>query len=89
MSYAPRLTAKALSGLASLSWDLQEFAIDEIEQLVANPGALTFRGTGDSAVHDAVRIEDNVVHYLFITLYLDIAAELLYVESIGHFSRPQ
>ena len=69
------------------SWDLQEFAIDEIERIVADPGILTFRGTGDSSVHDAVRIQDNVVHYLFITVQIDELEELRYVEPIGHFSR--
>ncbi len=87
MSYAPRLSAKAISALAPLSWDLQEFALDQIERLVVDPGILTFRGTGDSAVHDAVLIEDDMIHYLFITVYLDEAAELLHVESIGYFSR--
>jgi hypothetical protein len=89
VSFAPRLTARARSGLASLELDLQEFVLDEIEQIVANPGALKFRRTGHTAVHDPVRIEGNLIHYLFITVHLDKAAELLYIETIGHFSRPK
>ena len=88
MSYVPRLTAKVRRGLAALGPDLQELVLDEIERLVAEPGGLTFRGTGDSAVHDFIRSTGNSVDYVFVTVRLDEATQVLQIESVGHYARP-
>jgi hypothetical protein len=89
VSYTYRPSAEFQASLGMLPSWLQEETLDELEYLLANPKKLVVRPGSNLAVHDFVRGIGGKVHYIFLSIQPDHAANLLTLVSLGHVERPQ
>ena len=87
MSYALALNERTRRQIRELEVWLQEEVFDELDELARDPSRLVYRTTSPGAVYDFIRRRGDSVHYVFLTVDRDDAAQLLQVLDVGHLSR--
>jgi hypothetical protein len=78
------VSEQAQATLATLEFDLQERAYDELDALAGNPAALKPAGLDEAVVHDLVVDVGIIRHYVFMVIRRDDAARLLRVDAAGY-----
>ena len=83
MSYALAFTDRALDDLRGLELWLQEETLDELDELAANPPAVSRRRHLAAVVHDFVRERSGKRYYVFLTLGPDESSKQLRIMELG------
>lgn len=89
MSYALRLAAEAKRGLAELPLEVQEEALDLVDELTADPPVSSRGGSIlPEEVFDFVAESQDKRYYVFIVVRFDHRVKVVRVDSVGHAIRP-
>lgn len=86
MSYAYKLSKRALAGMSRIPIWLQEETLDELDLLADRP-PISGRRIGEAIIHDFVRDRGPDRFYVFITIFPDAATLLLRISDVGSYSR--
>ena len=86
MSYTYEFGEAALAQFRALDPWLAEETLDELESLLQNP-PLTRRRIAGMVVHDFSRIRGTDIAYVFLTIVVNRERSVLYIRSVGSYSR--
>lgn len=86
MSYVYELNDDARTNLRQLDPWVAEQVLDELETMIASPGARL--RTAGGFVYDFVRERNQQRIYVFLTVEHDPARSMLRITSIGSHARP-
>jgi hypothetical protein len=89
MSYVLAFTPEAHLGFRQLDPNLQEDVLDELDRLAADPSLLPPRRVNDIVYFDVVRDRAKIRHFVFVTIGVSHARQLLEIVRIGAFQKPR